>query len=59
MLELLVLALALAAGVLWFRYENIRDALKVLRESESRLKLDLSQRQTMVKELEARNYSRP
>ena len=28
MLELLVLALALAAGVLWFRYENARDALK-------------------------------
>lgn len=53
MLELLVLALALAAGVLWFRYENARDALKALRESEARLKLDLTQRQTMVKELEA------
>ncbi|MCU0474732.1 MAG: cell wall metabolism sensor histidine kinase WalK [Anaerolineae bacterium] len=53
MLEFLVLALGLAAGVLWFRYDNAREQLKAARESEARLRSDLAQRQQMVNENEA------
>jgi len=53
MLEFLVLALGLTAGALWFRYRNARDSFTESREVAARLRLDLTQRQAMVNELES------
>jgi two-component system phosphate regulon sensor histidine kinase PhoR len=58
MLEILVLALTLTSGALWMRYSAARDALKVTREAEARLKTDLAQRQSMVNALESALRSR-